>query len=125
MDRLHPPGLAALLARASTDGTGTCALGSVPPGSWVLLVEASGFARRFEDLRFAEGQALAPVRVVLLRGCSLAGTVFTSAASFCAVTMTVGSVTVGGVVPCANADPVAVSSQRASIDERTRRCGIW
>src|SRR5262245_48236728 len=40
--------------------------------------------------------------VVFVTAVTLAGTVFTSAGSFCADTITVGSVIDGGVAPCAN-----------------------
>jgi len=70
---LHPASLGKAVGGAPTGADGTCVLQKVPPGAWILSVQAAGYSGHFEDVRFAERQALAPIRVVLVPACSVAG----------------------------------------------------
>ena len=72
---LHPGSLGKAATAGTSGPDGSCVLRDVPPGEWVLSVRAPGFSAHFEDVRFAERQALPPIRVILVPACALAGRV--------------------------------------------------
>jgi uncharacterized GH25 family protein len=63
-------------ASLRTDAKGIAVFAATPPGNWVVLTEAEGFARANSAANLVEGEAREPVRVVLSPACTLEGTVF-------------------------------------------------
>jgi hypothetical protein len=64
-------------ASGTTDAHGRVAFDQVPPGSWIVRADASGFAPAARTLSFHEGETPGPTLLRLLPSHSLAGTVRT------------------------------------------------